>query len=402
MDVGLMNALISFPKLLTAKTVGRWPRFHAAAAFKLLDLKGFEVAVQFVHQHVPVGDRSQIVDMLKVANAESDQAWLASFNHWLSLKNAAAVDLTPGTNGRFFRLCAADSAIDRQTYATIGPKISVIMTAFNAAETLELAAGSILQQTWRNLELIIVSDASNDATDKMIAELAKKDSRVIGMRNAVNLGTFASKNRGLLMASGDYVTAHDSDDWALPQRLERQMEHMLGSVVGTLGDYIRLRPDGKPSRVQAVSKITADGFCQFANVSLLLKRSVALERAGFWDCLRFAADREYVDRCKILFGTDLKVTRDLTMLCLVHDKNLSVSVSKSGSWARKNLWARHRYRKAFRKWHADNKDVLLQKNLRLPFPLLHRPFAIPEKMQIGHAAQEYILDISKSETGCNS
>lgn len=101
------------------------------------------------------------------------------------------------------------------------PKISVIMPAYNAEAYIKEAIDSILGQTFRDFELIVLNDCSRDGTEKMI--LSYSDSRVVYLKNEQNLGVAGTLNRGLDCARGEYVARMDADDIALPNRLERQV-----------------------------------------------------------------------------------------------------------------------------------------------------------------------------------
>jgi len=106
--------------------------------------------------------------------------------------------------------------------AADGPLVSVLMTTFNTGERASAAIQSLLNQTYRNLEIVVVDDASQDDTPDLIATWARKDARVRLLRLPKNGGTFLAKNVGLTAARGDFVTCHDSDDWSHPLKIELQ------------------------------------------------------------------------------------------------------------------------------------------------------------------------------------
>lgn len=102
--------------------------------------------------------------------------------------------------------------------------ISVVIPTYNRAKTLPRAINSVLNQTYKNLELIIVDDASTDGTEEIIKEF--KDSRIRFIKNEVNKGGSAARNIGINEAKGEFVAFQDSDDeWHL-RKLEIQMEAM--------------------------------------------------------------------------------------------------------------------------------------------------------------------------------
>jgi len=115
------------------------------------------------------------------------------------------------------------------------PLVSVLLAAHDDAPFLGEAVESVLGQTLRDLELIVVDDASTDRTPVLLEAIADERLRVV--RNEEQAGLAASLNRGLDLAGGRYVARLDADDVALPARLERQVEHLRAeprcAVVGS-------------------------------------------------------------------------------------------------------------------------------------------------------------------------
>lgn len=101
--------------------------------------------------------------------------------------------------------------------------VSVLLAVYNGMPYLRDAMDSILCQSERSLELIVVDDASTDASWQYISEAARQDSRVVALRNSNNTGASGALNRGLTKARGTYVTRQDADDLSLPQRLAEQV-----------------------------------------------------------------------------------------------------------------------------------------------------------------------------------
>lgn len=99
------------------------------------------------------------------------------------------------------------------------PLVSVIIPTYNRAWTLAKAIDSVLAQDYKNLELIVVDDGSNDNTSNLID---RYDGRLKLIRQA-NAGVSSARNRGIAEAGGDFLAFLDSDDTWLPQKLNRQM-----------------------------------------------------------------------------------------------------------------------------------------------------------------------------------
>lgn len=120
------------------------------------------------------------------------------------------------------------------------PQISVLMPAYNAAKFIEESIKSILNQTFKDFELIIVDDASQDNTWKIITRLAKKDSRMRIYRNRYNLYIAGNRNRLLTLARGEFIAWQDADDISMPTRLAKQYEFLKPNKdVGIVGAYLQ-------------------------------------------------------------------------------------------------------------------------------------------------------------------
>lgn len=104
--------------------------------------------------------------------------------------------------------------------------ISVVMPAHNAQAHIARPIASVLAQTHRELELIIVDDASSDGTLALIEEQARQDSRIRIVRQSPNGGVAAARNAGVAVARGSHVAFLDSDDWWHPRKLELQLAWM--------------------------------------------------------------------------------------------------------------------------------------------------------------------------------
>ena len=125
-------------------------------------------------------------------------------------------------------------------------RVSVVMPAFNAAATLRRAMGSVLAQTHRELELVVVDDASTDGSARIIEEVADTDRRVVPLRLRQNAGVASARNAGLAAASGTFAAFLDSDDWWHPRKLEVQLAWMRSSgALASYTSYARVGEDGR-------------------------------------------------------------------------------------------------------------------------------------------------------------
>lgn len=101
------------------------------------------------------------------------------------------------------------------------PLISVIMPCHNAAPYVREAVGSVLGQTYRNVELIVIDDGSTDGSEPILAGLAAQHAGRLHLLHSPRLGPYPARNAGLRQAKGALIAFLDADDWWAPDALEK-------------------------------------------------------------------------------------------------------------------------------------------------------------------------------------
>lgn len=256
------------------------------------------------------------------------------------------------------------------------------MTAYNTGDLIEKAVSSVLTQSHKNLELMVIDDASTDDTLSVLKQLAEKDARMRVFHSPKNHGTYWSKNWCLAKATGEFVTFHDSDDVSDPQRLQFQLGAMLdgnGAVAATCR-WHRIDPDG--------NELVIDGQAtRTAMICLMIRREQVLQSIGYFDTVRIAADTEYNKRIKAVFG-DRKVRnmRHRLYIGLLRDESLTRGEKGGFLWEadghsieRTVLGDRAKYTSAFKAWHAGS----ALGDLHISFPQETRPFDAPAGILTG-------------------
>lgn len=104
------------------------------------------------------------------------------------------------------------------------PLVSILIPAFNAEKFLESCMDSALNQTYRNLEIIVCDDYSTDNTSRILKLYAKNDKRVIVVKNEVNLGYLRTFNKLLDLSKGEFISFLDSDDCIADDKIEKQVK----------------------------------------------------------------------------------------------------------------------------------------------------------------------------------
>jgi|TARA_B110000879_G_scaffold97898_1_gene133283 glycosyltransferase involved in cell wall biosynthesis len=159
------------------------------------------------------------------------------------------------------------------------PIISVVMPVYNAEFYLEEAITSILNQTYKNFEFIIIDDGSNDNSLEIIQKASSKDSRIICISRE-NKGIIYSLNEGIKLSKGSYIARMDADDISYPDRFEEQYKFMLDNNLDICGgNYISINKDGLFKKLHEVPKegfeilLTMASSVPFAHPSVMIKKS---------------------------------------------------------------------------------------------------------------------------------
>ena len=127
------------------------------------------------------------------------------------------------------------------------PLVSIITPVYNCEKYLPLTIESVQAQTYENWELILADDCTPDNSADIIAEYAKKDSRIKYIKLKENSGAAIARNEALEASKGRYIAYLDADDIWLPNKLERQLDFMeKNDVEFSCCDYEKIEADGTP------------------------------------------------------------------------------------------------------------------------------------------------------------
>ena len=118
------------------------------------------------------------------------------------------------------------------------PLLSVIMPVYNAETYVKDAVTSILNQTYKNLELIIIEDGSTDNSLQILESI--KDNKILLVKNGINRGQIYTRNLGLKMAKGEYIGMFDADDIAYPDKFKLQIDFLKKNEdYGMIGSWAK-------------------------------------------------------------------------------------------------------------------------------------------------------------------
>lgn len=211
------------------------------------------------------------------------------------------------------------------------PRVSIVIPAYNRVEMLRRAVASVLAQSWRDLEVLVVDDGS--AHDIAAILSAFDDPRLKVIRHDTNRGASAARNTGIQAAAGEFVAFLDSDDEWLPNCVERRLASFDAAGPETVVAYagVRVVPPVKPPRDQylrgdlsqalVVRNVIGSTSCVMA------RRTALLAIGGFDETLPSCQDWDLYIRLARL--GPFEVVEELLVLYYVHDDSITASVKAS-------------------------------------------------------------------------
>ena len=279
------------------------------------------------------GARADIVHGVRVdlARDGDPQEWLALLNGPFTESGCTPIELTGEGSTPYDRMEAAAPHVVED-----GPVVTVLMPCWQPDEEgLVTSVRSIINQTWRPLEILVLDDASGPEFDELFERVGRMDERIQVVRMGVNGGSYIARNHGLSISHGEFVTVQDADDWSHPERIERHVRDL------------QAHPDAPANRSRAI-RVKDDLTHQWLGYpthrrnasSLMVRREVFTETGGF-QAVRKGADSEYHFRLDAL-GRPVRDIGDY----------LAVIRLSTGSLSRGDFM-----------WHRNNPDRLLYRGV---------------------------------------
>ncbi len=180
--------------------------------------------------------------------------------------------------------------------------VSIVFPCRNAERYIRAALESILEQSYRELEILVIDNASDDGTPGIVAEYAARDPRIKYLGNETDIGIAGSINRGLREATGELVARMDADDIAMPERIAKQVAYMEANpdcvICGT--DIVLINGEGE--RIGRREFATRDADIKrgmlveipFCHPATMFRRSAVVEGGVFYDeQWRTVEDRDF-------------------------------------------------------------------------------------------------------------
>lgn len=314
--------------------------------------------------------QAELMNIDRIAKeSDSHSQWVGAMNELYGALGMELLELQ-GDNS----LPLMDRITSAARTSVQGPRVSIIMPTYAPNTGIYTALRSLTNQTWSNLEIIVVDDGSPDQFDAVLADLENLDARIQVIRQPNNFGAYVARNVGLAQATGDFVTTHDDDDWSHPEKIAAQAGALLEdeALAATTSAHIRTTPEMHFRRMNSRPRHLQTNYS-----SLMFRKSVT-DQIGGWDSANRGSDSELASRIAQNFGTSS--VRHLV------DKPLSFSRVWDGSLTSGEVYrgyfaySRLLYRWSFRQWHRSAKKSG-KKPITQPGDV--RPYAVPTTFEPG-------------------
>jgi glycosyltransferase involved in cell wall biosynthesis len=198
-------------------------------------------------------------------------------------------------------------------------QVSINITTYNRAKLLPRCLKSVLNQSYKNLEIIIIDDCSTDNTDEVVKWYQKKNKYIKYFKNSKNRGNAFSRNLALKKSSGYYVAFMDDDDeWIDKEKIEKQVKIFKDNdKLGIICSSVRLFSD-KNSFIDKIilkpknlNTVMLKGNIIYSP-TVMTKRKIMNELGGFDENLPRGVDSDFCRRCILNYNYKVFFMRDIT------------------------------------------------------------------------------------------
>ena len=214
--------------------------------------------------------------------------------------------------------------------------LTVLMSVFNGDSYLDCAIQSILNQTYKDFDFLIINNGSIDQTESILNHYAKVDNRINIIKNSKNIPLIEARHQGILVSNAEWVALMDADDYAYPQRLELQMKFLRkeGSKIGALGTYayymnqkneiIGVMKTGPTTENEFNHRLYQNEAIVIIDPSAIIHRQSYLDIGGYRSEYTPAGDLDLWYRlCE--YGKQVRTLPEFLMLYRIHDQSVSCS-----------------------------------------------------------------------------
>ena len=207
------------------------------------------------------------------------------------------------------------------------PLVSVVMSTFNNEKSIKESVESILAQSFRDFEFIVIDDHSSDSTPGRLEEFLVKDERLVFVRNNTNLGLTKSLIRGINISRGELIARQDADDYSSKDRLKEELKFMPAFDLVCC----RTNVNGKKVSPKFISVLLYRYALLSRNVfvhgTFLFKRKLYEKVGGYNPYFSYAQDYDFITRVA-LSGFKVKYLKDVLYFSEKGESSISIQCLK--------------------------------------------------------------------------
>ena len=235
-------------------------------------------------------------------------------------------------------------------------KISINITTYNRAHLLPRCIESVIFQSYKNIEIIIVDDCSDDNTQKVVSELQKRDKRIKYFRHEKNRGNAEARNTAMKNSLGEYIAFLDDDDeWIDKNKLEKQLKIIEKNKADIVCSSVRLYSNKKKFKEKIIQKpknlkkwmLKRNGIIY--SPTILIKKEIMDKVGGFDKNLERGVDSDFYRNCILNFGYKIYFLKDITTAIYEYG-NDRMTPQKNYNSIMKNIKANKYIIKKYFKW----------------------------------------------------
>jgi glycosyltransferase involved in cell wall biosynthesis len=269
----------------------------------------------------------------------------------------------------------------------IAKKVSIIITTHNREKLLPRAINSVLAQTYDNLEIIIIDDASIDNTEKIIKKYIDKNPKIKYIKHKKSMGANVARNVGIKLASGLFIAGLDDDDAFHPKRIELLVKNYSDDYSLVTSNDIMVNNSGYKKTTTKPKTITLEKMLN-ANIignQVLIKRERLLALDGFDEALTASQDYDMWLRVVEKYGKALVVQKGLQYIYISSTTRRISSIGNKKFSGYFNFYKKHK--KLFSKKNRKQQLARMYKtrNKKMSFYtllVLFSPYTVKEQIKL--------------------
>ena len=304
-------AELLFFSVLRAKGIHAFEPKDIYLYAEVLAEQGFHAAASQLYIDAKLSKKDRIQVALMRANAVRSKESVGI--HWLSVVNDMyhnqglfGIEVVDGES-----LAPMDRlrSLGHPIRTIEGPLVSILIPTFEGAERIRTAIDSLVNQTWKNIEVIVIDDGSGEENLRQLRKICADYPEVKLLEQGINQGTYMARNRGLQESRGQFITVHDDDDWSHAQKIELQAQKLVDDpeLVADLTKHVRATEDLEFLRINKNPTLAQKNMS-----SLMFRRSV-FEKIGSWDEVNRGGDAEFYDRVRRVLKGKIALAGTLPM-----------------------------------------------------------------------------------------